>query len=110
MRHFTRARRKLSDELKREESIKKPEQEQENEEISFINLRKISTLERRKFRTSCRTSGFITEQTLNGEQIINETINLVLKSIKNQYSYLNEFENTTVGQIRQHYHHKRNSI
>ena len=107
MRHFTRARRKLSDELKREESIKKPEQEQENEEISFINSRKISTLERRKFRTSCRTSSFITDQILNGEQIIND---LVLKSIKNQYSYLNEFENTTVGQIRQHYHHKKNSI
>lgn len=69
MRHFTRARRKLSDELKREESIKKPEQEQENEEISFIKSTKISALERRKCRTRGRMSSFITEKIFNGEQL-----------------------------------------
>ena len=91
MRHLTRARIKLSDELKKAEniqraqSLKKPEQEQKNEKISFINSTKISALERRKCRTSCRMSRFITEQILNGEQLTDKIINLALKIIKNQY-------------------------
>ena len=73
MRQFYRARIKLSDELKkgennqRAESLKKPEQGQENEEISIISSTKISALERGKCRTSSRTSSFITEQISNGE-------------------------------------------
>ena len=90
MRQFYRARIKLSDELKkgennqRAESLKKPEQEQENEEISVINSTKISALEQGKCRTSSRMSSFITEQILNGEQLTDETINLALKILKNQ--------------------------
>ena len=89
MRQFYRARIKLSDELKkgeniqRAESLKKPEQKQENEEISIINSTKISAVERGKCRTSSRMSSFITEQILNGEQLTDETINLALKNLKN---------------------------
>ena len=53
----------------RTESPKKPNQEQENEEISFIKSTKISALERRKCRTRGRMSSFITEKILNGEQL-----------------------------------------
>ena len=70
--------------IQRAESLKKPEQEQENEEISVINSTKISALEQGKCRTSSRMSSFITEQILNGEQLTDETINLALKILKNQ--------------------------
>ena len=53
--------------IQRVERLKNPEQE--NEEISIINLTKISALERGKCRTSRRMSSFITEQILNGEQL-----------------------------------------
>ena len=66
MRQFYRARIKLNDELKkggniqRAESLKKPEQEQENEEISIIiNSTKLSTPKRGKCTTSSRMSSFI---------------------------------------------------
>ena len=55
--------------IQRVERLKNPEQEQENEEISIINLTKISALERGKCRTGRRMSSFITEQILNGEQL-----------------------------------------
>ena len=55
--------------IQRAERLKNPEQEQENEEISIINLTKIFALERGKCRTSSRMSSFITEQILNGEQL-----------------------------------------
>ena len=90
MRQFYRARIKLSDELKkgennqRAESLKKPEQGQENEEISIISSTKISALERGKCRTSSRMSKFTTEQILNGQQVTNEAVNLGLKILKNQ--------------------------
>ena len=80
----------MSDELKkgennqRAESLKKPEQEQENEEISIISSTKISALERGKCRTSSRMSKFTTEQILNGQQLTNEAVNLGLKILKNQ--------------------------
>ena len=116
MRHFCRASVKLSDELKkgeniqRVESLKKPDQVQENKEISIINSVKISALERRKCRTSCRMSSFITDLILNDEQLNDETINLVLKIIKNQYSSWNGFEETTFGTIRQYNPLKNNFI
>ena len=116
MRRFYTTRIKLSDELKKGEniqrakSLKKPEQEQENEEISIINSTKISTLERRKGRTSCRMSGFITEQILNGEQLTNETISLALKIIKNHYSSWSGIEGTTFGPIRQCNHLNYNTL
>ena len=116
MRHFCRASVKLSDELKkgeniqRVESLKKPDQEQENEEIFIIHSTKISALERRKCRTSCRMSSFITDLILNGEQLNDETINLALKIIKNQYSSWNGFEETTLGPIRQYNPLKNNFI
>ena len=116
MRQFYRARIKLSDELKkgeniqRAESLKKPEQEQENEEISIINSTKISPVKRGKYRTSSRMSSFIVEQILNGEQLTDETINLALKILKNQYPSWNGFEDTTLGPIRQYSHHKKNFI
>ena len=116
MRQFYRARIKLSDELKkgennqRAESLKKPEQEQENEEISIISSTKISAVERGKCRTSSRMSSFITEQILNGEQLTDETINLALKILKKQYPSWNGFEDTTLGPIRQYSHHKKNFI
>ena len=53
-------------------------------------------------------SRFIAEQFLNGEQLTDETINLVLEILKNQYSSWNGFEDTTLGPIRQHSHHKKN--
>ena len=114
MRQFYRARIKLSDEFKkgeniqRAESLKKPEQEQENEEISIINSTKISAVERGKCRTDSRMSSFITEQILNGEQLTDETINLALKILKNQYPSCNGFQDTIVGPIRQYSHHKKN--
>ena len=116
MRQFYRARIKLSDELKkgeniqRAESLKKPEQKQENEEISIINSTKISAVERGKCRTSSRMSSFITEQILNGEQLTDETINIALKILKNQYPSWNGLEDTTVGPIRQYSQHKKNFI
>ena len=116
MRQFYRARIKLSDELKkgennqRAESLKKPEQEQENEEISIISSTKISAVERGKCRTSSRMSSFITEQISNGEQLTDETINLALKNLKKQYHSWNGFEDTTLGPIRQYSHHKKNFI
>ena len=91
MRQFYRARIKLSDELKkgeniqRAESLKKLEQEQENEEISIISSTKIPAVERGKCRTSSRMSSFITKQILIDEQLTNETINIALKILKNQY-------------------------
>ena len=116
MRQFYRARIKLSDELKkgennqRAESLKKPEQGQENEEISIISSTKISALERGKCRTSSRMSSFITEQISNGEQLTDETINLTLENLKKQYPSWNGFEDTTLGPIRQYSHHKKNFI
>ena len=116
MRQFYRARIKLSDELKkgennqRAESLKKPEQEQENEEISIISSTKISAVERGKCRTSSRMSNFITEQISNGEQLTDETINLTLENLKKQYTSWNGFEDTTLGPIRQYSHHKKNFI
>ena len=67
IKQFYRARIKLSDELKkweniqRAQSLKKPEQEQEIEEVSIINSTKTSALERGKCRTSTRMSSFITQ-------------------------------------------------
>ena len=90
MRQFYRARTKLSDELKkgsntqRVEGFKEPEQEQDNEEISIFNSTKISALKRGKCRASSPMSSFITEHFLNDEQLTDETINLVLKILKNQ--------------------------
>ena len=117
MRHFCRASVKLSDELKkgeniqRVESLKKPDQVQENKEtLSIINSGKISALERRKCRTSCRMSSFITDLILNGEQLTAETINLALNIIKNQYSFWNRFDDTTFGPVRQYNPHKKNFI
>ena len=116
MRQFYRAKIKLSDELKkgennqRAESLKKPEQEQENEEISIISSTKISAVERGKCRTSSRMSSFITEQISNGEQLTDETINLTLENLKKQYPSWNGFEDTTLGPIRQYSHHKNNFI
>ena len=52
-------------------------------------------------------SSFITEQILNGEQLTDETINIALKILKNQYSSWNSFENTTLGPVRQYSHHKK---
>ena len=54
MRQFYRATIKLNNKLKkgenvqRAESLKKPQQEQENKEISIINSTKLSALERKK--------------------------------------------------------------
>ena len=116
MRQFYRARIKLSDELKKGENIqraerlKKPEQEQKNEEISIISSTKISAVKRGKCRTSSRMSSFITEQILNGEQLTDETINLALKILKKQYPSWNGFEDTTLGPIRQYSHHKKKFI
>ena len=116
MRQFYRARIKLSDELKKGEkvqgraSLKKTEQEQENQEISIINSTKISALERRKCRTSCRMSSFISEQILKGEQLTDATTNLAFQIIKNQYSSWNGIEDTTFRLIRQHNRHKKNFI
>ena len=82
MREFDSATIKLSDEMKKGEniqrakSLEKPQEEQENEEISIINSIKIPAPE----ITSCRMSSFITEQILNDEHLTNETI------IKNQCS------------------------
>ena len=70
--------------IQRVERLKNPEQEQENEEISIINLTKISALERGKCRTSSRMSSFITEKILNGEQLTGKTINRALKILNNQ--------------------------
>ena len=90
MRQFYRARTKLSDELKkgsntqRVEGFKEPEQEQDNEEISIFNSTKISALKREKCRASSPMPSLITEHILNGEQLTDETINLVLKILKNQ--------------------------
>ena len=90
MRQFYRARTKLSDELKkgsntqRVESFKEPEQEQDNEEISITNSTKISALKRGKCRASSPMPSLITEHILNGEQLTDETVNLVLKILKNQ--------------------------
>ena len=98
MRSFTRARKKIEQ-----------EQEQENEETSMINSTKISGFKRRKYRTSCWMSSFITKGVLNGEQLTDET-SLALKIIKNQYCFWNGLEDTTVGPIRQYNHHKNNFI
>ena len=76
MREFDSATIKLSDEMKKGEniqrakSLEKPQEEQENEEISIINSIKIPAPE----ITSCRMSSFITEQILNDEHLTNETI------------------------------------
>ena len=64
------------------DSLEKPEQDQVNENI--INLTKISAVKRGKCRTISRISSFITKQILNGEQLTDETINLVLKILKKQ--------------------------
>ena len=90
MRQFYRARTKLSGELKkgsntqRVEGFKEPEQEQDNEEISVFNSTKISALKRGKCGASSPMSSLFTEHILNGEQLTDETINLVLKILKNQ--------------------------
>ena len=84
-------------------------QKQENEEMSIINSTKTSVLKREKCRTSSRMSSFITEQILNSEQLTDET-NLALKILKNQYSYWNGFEDTTLGPIRQYSYHKKKFI
>ena len=55
-------------------------------------------------------SSFITEQILNGEQLTDETINLTLRILKNQYSFQNGFEGTTLGPVRQYSHYKKNFI
>ena len=75
----------------------------------MINSTKISGFKRRKYRTSCWMSSFITKGVLNGEQLTDET-SLALKIIKNQYCFWNGLEDTTVGPIRQYNHHKNNFI
>ena len=65
MRYFYRAKINFRHELKKGEniqkweSLKKPEQEHENEETSINNSTETSALERRKHGTSCRMSSFI---------------------------------------------------
>ena len=114
-RQFYRPMIKLSDELKKGENIQRAEsfkKQSKNKkmELSIINSTKISALERGKCRTSSRMSSFITEQILNGEQLTHETINLTLKILKNQYSFQNGFEGTTLGPVRQYSHYKKNFI
>ena len=54
-----------------------------NEEISTINSMRISAIKKEKCRSGSRMSSFITKQILNGEQLVDETINLTLKILKN---------------------------
>ena len=63
------------------DNLEKPEQDQVNENI---NLTKISAVNRGKCRTISWISSFITKQILNGEQLTDETINLILKILKKQ--------------------------
>ena len=69
-----------------------------NKYPSLIRQRYLLSKEE-KCRTSSQMSSFITEQILNGEQLTDETTNLALKIIKNQYSSWNCFEDTTLRPI-----------
>lgn len=78
-----RARIKLSNELKKRRIIQQVESLEVNEEISTINSMRISAIKKEKCRSGSRMSSFITKQILNGEQLVDETINLTLKILKN---------------------------
>lgn len=78
-----RARIKLSNELKKRRIIQQVKSLEVNEEISTINSMRISAIKKEKCRSGSRMSSFITKQTLNGEQVADETINLTFKILKN---------------------------